>query len=179
MEATTIAELSTAAGTLVLATATFASVRSANRAARVAERSLALGLRPLLVQSRPEDPPEPVMWPEGHLIEVGNGVAAIEREDGNVYMAIPLRNVGAGMGVIHGWHLVAGWQRGALEGPPETSEFRQQLRDLYIPPGDTGFWQATIRDADDNFRPDVEKSLDGDEEGLTVFLLYGDHEGHQ
>jgi hypothetical protein len=36
---TTIAELGTAGGTLILAVATFGSVRSANRAARVAERS--------------------------------------------------------------------------------------------------------------------------------------------
>jgi hypothetical protein len=45
----TISALSTAGGTLVLAGATFASVRSANRAARVAERSLLAGLRPVLV----------------------------------------------------------------------------------------------------------------------------------
>jgi hypothetical protein len=48
---TTIAELGTAGGTLILAIATFGSVRSANRAARVAERSLQIGLRPLLVES--------------------------------------------------------------------------------------------------------------------------------
>ena len=44
----TIAELATAGGTLVLAISTFASVRSANRAARAAERSLLVGLQPLL-----------------------------------------------------------------------------------------------------------------------------------
>jgi hypothetical protein len=47
-----IASLATAAGTLVLAVATFAAVRSANRAARVAEQSLLVNLRPLLVPSR-------------------------------------------------------------------------------------------------------------------------------
>jgi hypothetical protein len=36
----TISSLATAGGTLVLAVATFSSVRSANRSARVAERSL-------------------------------------------------------------------------------------------------------------------------------------------
>jgi len=36
----TISSLATAAGTMILAVATFASVRSANNAARVAERSL-------------------------------------------------------------------------------------------------------------------------------------------
>ena len=64
----TISALATAAGTLVLAMATFASVRSANRAARVAERSLLVGLRPLLVPSRLEDPPQKVAFVEGtHL----------------------------------------------------------------------------------------------------------------
>ena len=44
----TISSLATAGGTLVLAMATFASVRSANQSARVAERSLLVGLRPVL-----------------------------------------------------------------------------------------------------------------------------------
>jgi hypothetical protein len=119
------------------------------------------------------------MWGEGKVLQVGNGVAAIEREDGNIYMAIPLRNVGAGMGVLHGWALKEGWRRDPLEDRPGPSEFRQQLRDLYVPPGDTGFWQAGIREPNDEFRPAVEEVLDGEEEGFTVFLLYGDHEGHQ
>ena len=58
----TISSLATAGGTLVLAVATFASVRSANRAARAAEESLLDGLRPLLVTSRLQDPPEKVSF---------------------------------------------------------------------------------------------------------------------
>jgi hypothetical protein len=52
-----ISALATGFGTLVLAVATFAAVRSANRAARAAERSLLAGLRPLLVPSRLERGP--------------------------------------------------------------------------------------------------------------------------
>lgn len=178
-DVTTIADLGTAGGTLVLALATFASVRSANRAARVAERSLQLGIRPLLVQSRPEDPPEPAMFGEGRVLMPGNGLASIERDGKSIYLAIPLRNVGAGMGILHGWHIVGGWRRQRLEQHPDPEEFRQQLRDLYVPPGDTGFWQAGIRDEDDRYRQPVEAALNGDEEGFSVFLLYGDHEGGQ
>jgi hypothetical protein len=58
----TISALATAGGTLVLAGATYASVRSANRAARVAERSLLAGLRPLLMPSRLDDPPQKVTF---------------------------------------------------------------------------------------------------------------------
>ena len=47
----TISSLATAGGTLVLAVATFAFVKSANRSARVAELSVMASLRPLLMPS--------------------------------------------------------------------------------------------------------------------------------
>ncbi|MDX6478857.1 MAG: hypothetical protein QOG29_1444, partial [Gaiellaceae bacterium] len=50
-----VSGIATAAATLVLALATFASVRSGARTARVAERSLLASLRPLLAPSRLED----------------------------------------------------------------------------------------------------------------------------
>lgn len=56
----TVSSLATAGGTLVLAVATFGSVRSANRAARAAEGSLLAGLRPLIVPSHLQDPPEKI-----------------------------------------------------------------------------------------------------------------------
>ncbi len=52
----TVSALATAGGTLVLAVATFGSVRSANRAARAAGRSLLAGLRPLLMPRHPHRP---------------------------------------------------------------------------------------------------------------------------
>ena len=54
----TISAIASAGGTLVLAAATFSSVKSANRAARVAEQSLLVGLRPLLLPSKLDDPPQ-------------------------------------------------------------------------------------------------------------------------
>jgi hypothetical protein len=55
----TIASLATAGGTLVLAVATFSSVRAGQRSTRIAERStgiaeraLLIGMRPVLVPSR-------------------------------------------------------------------------------------------------------------------------------
>jgi hypothetical protein len=58
----TAASLATAVGTLVLACATFVAVRAANRAARVAEYSMQIGIRPLLMPSRLEDPIQKIMW---------------------------------------------------------------------------------------------------------------------
>ena len=54
----TISALASAGGTLVLAGVTVASVRSANRAARVAEQSLLAAQRPLLVRLARDDPPQ-------------------------------------------------------------------------------------------------------------------------
>jgi hypothetical protein len=176
---TTIAELGTAGGTLILAVATFGSVRSANRAARVAERSLQVGLRPLLVQSRPDDPPEPAMFGSGKLLMPGNGLASIEREGDMIYLAAPLRNVGAGMAILHGWHIVGGWMRQRGEEVPDPDQFRQQRRDLYVPPSDTGFWQATIREPEDEYHAPVQAAIDREDEGFSLYLLYGDHEGGQ
>jgi plasmid stabilization system protein ParE len=68
----TISSFATAGGTLVLAIATFAAVKSANRAARTTERSLMEGLRPLLVPSRMGDPPAKIP-PDPMTIEVLDG----------------------------------------------------------------------------------------------------------
>jgi hypothetical protein len=63
----TISSLATAGGTLVLAVATFSAVRSSNRSARVAERSLLAGIRPLLLPSRFDDPTHKVLWHDRHV----------------------------------------------------------------------------------------------------------------
>ena len=53
----TISALATGGGTLVLALATFASVRSSNRTARIAEQSLLIGCVPGCLAVVPSDPP--------------------------------------------------------------------------------------------------------------------------
>jgi hypothetical protein len=180
----TIASLATAAGTLVLAVATFSSVRFGQRSTRIAERSTALaeralliGLRPVLVPSRVTHPPETVRFGEGRMVTVEGGMAAVEREGDNYYFVIPLRNVGNGLAVLQAWRFAA--QRPQLGDPhAQPTEHRPQTRDLYVPAGDVGFWQGAIREPDDPFREGLREAfLAGDV--LTVDLLYGDHEGGQ
>ncbi|HKA94650.1 MAG TPA: hypothetical protein VKD66_00155, partial [Streptosporangiaceae bacterium] len=89
----TVASLATAAGTLVLALATFAAVRSANRAARTAERSLLAGLRPLLLASRLQDDPQKVMFVDGKWVQVPGGRASVQAEEGVIYLTMSVRNV--------------------------------------------------------------------------------------
>src|SRR6516225_4284625 len=99
----TISSLATAGGTLVLAVATFSSVKSANRSARTAERALLAGVRPLLVTSHDDDRSEQVRFGEGQVLVVPGHGAAVKIANDNLYMAIALRNGGAGLAVIHGW----------------------------------------------------------------------------
>src|SRR5271167_1201211 len=110
----TVASLATAFGTLVLALATFSSVRFGQRSTRIAERSTAiaersllLGLRPVLAPARVTDPPEVVRFGEGRMVSVEGGMAAVEHDDGNYYLVIPLRNVGSGLAVLQAWRLQA------------------------------------------------------------------------
>src|SRR5579884_4227045 len=100
----TISSLATGAGTLVLALATFASVRSANRSARTAELAVQEQRRPILTQSRLDDPIQKIMFVEQRWVHArgGHGVA---EHDGYLYFALSLRNVGSGIGVCQGWHV--------------------------------------------------------------------------
>ena len=172
----TISALATAGGTLVLAGATFSSVRSANRAARVAERSLLLGLRPVLVPSRPEDAPERVTFVD-HSFSVDGGTAHVEEREGRLYFAFPLRNVGAGLAVLHSWEIRPRVQSVRDDhGDPE--RFRAIQRDLYVAAGDTGYWQGALREADDASHGEVRSAIEAGQP-LIVEVLYGDHEGGQ
>ena len=173
----TISALATAGGTLVLAVATFSSVRSANRAARAAERSLLAGLRPLLMPSRLKDPAEKVSFNDGHWIRVDGGHAVVEVADDAIYLAIALRNVGSGIGVLHGWRLLDHRPSGEVA-QPDPKGFRRLTRDIYVPAGDTGFWQGAFRDpADPAFA--AARDAAHARADVTVDLLYGDHEGGQ
>src|SRR2546423_15676801 len=101
----TISSLATAGGTLVLAAATFAAVRSANRSARATERALLAGIRPVLVTSRLEDPPEKVGFVDDKGFRVQGGHAIAEATDDAVYLAMALRNVGTGLAGPDPWGL--------------------------------------------------------------------------
>jgi hypothetical protein len=173
----TAASLATAAGTLILALATFVAVRAANRAARVAEYSMQIGMRPLLMSSRLEDAAQKIMWGDEHWARLTGSGAVAEETDGNVYLAMSVRNSGSGIAVIHGWHL---WLEDLHDPHPhaEPSEFRPQTRDLFVPGNDVAFWQAAIRDPDD---PEYRALLEAVRAPhmFGVELLYSDHEGGQ
>ncbi len=176
----TISALASAGGTLVLAGVTVASVRSANRAARVAEQSLLAGQRPLLVPARAEDPAVKVGFQDDVWFSVPGGQGVAEARDAAVYFVIDIRNVGTGIAVLHGWHLLPELplERGAHVTPPPLEDFITLTRDLYVAPGDVGFWQGSFRDsASDAYRA-ARQAVEAPQR-IGVDILYGDFEGGQ
>jgi hypothetical protein len=175
----TISSLATAGGTLVLALATFASIRSANRSARIAELALQEQRQPVFGPSRLDDPAQKLMFVEGHWVEAHGGRGVAEHDGGNVYLALSLRNVGAGIGVCQGWMATSGLRTSARAPThaPE-AEFRIQTRDLYIPAGDIGMWQGALRDPSDPAFAKVAEAIDA-RETISIELLYSDQVGGQ
>lgn len=173
----TVAQVATAGGTLVLALATFTSIRASNRSVKVAERSLLAAQRPVLVPSREDDLLETIRFGDGVIIRLAGHGGVVELYEDRLYMALSLRNGGAGLAVIHGWHVVTGGAHAGMP-RPDVSAFRPQQRDLYVPAEQTGFWQAAIRDPDD---PDYEPMRQAveHEERVMIDVLYGDYEGGQ
>jgi hypothetical protein len=173
----TASSLATAGGTLVLAVATFASVRAGNRAARLTERSLLASTRPLLMPSRLGDPDQKVGFMEGRWFHVAGGAAVAESSGDVVYLAISVRNAGNGIAVMHGWHLHTGRRSGDDPMPPLDS-FTRLTRDLYVAAGDAGFWQGTFRDPTTDAFAAARAAVEA-RSPLTVDVLYGDEEGGQ
>jgi hypothetical protein len=177
MDLATGAELATAGGTLVLAIATFASIRSGQRAARIAERALLAGLRPMLFPTRLGDPSEKVGFSDTHYLVVEGGRAVIEVTDTAIYLAMTLRNVGTGLAVLDRWAIrteidVNNVQRSS------TDAFRRLTRDIYVPPNDFSFWQGALRDSSEPLFATVRDAAE-QRQRMYLELLYGDMEGGQ
>jgi hypothetical protein len=172
-----ISSLATAAGTMVLAGATFAAVHSSNQAARVTERALLAGIRPLLVPSRLQDPPEKVGFADGHWLKVEGGRAVAEVTDDAIYLAIAVRNAGSGLAVLDRWDIHP--ERPDGDVPYRAVDaFRRLTRDIYIAGGDLGFWQGVFRDPSDPTFAEVKRAVE-ERQSMAVDVLYGDHEGGQ
>jgi len=77
-----------------------------------------------------------------------DGLAAVQEQSENLYLAIPLRNVASGLAVLHGWVPMAGGGPDAhTPAAAARALFGCKTRDLYVPAGDVSFWQAAIREA--------------------------------
>jgi hypothetical protein len=178
MDWVTVSSLATAGGTLVLAVATFGATRSSNRSARVAELALRQQMRPVLVHSQLDDPAQKIMFFGGKWVRVQGSGAAVEHDDGVVYLSMSLRNVGSGIGVLLGWHVWPEITPGARQPPVAAEEFRTQTRDLYIPAGGIGLWQGALRDDSEELHGRM-IAITRERTSFLIDLLYADHTGGQ
>jgi hypothetical protein len=176
----TISALASAGGTLVLAGVTVASVRSANRAARVAELSLMAAQRPLLVPSRTDDPAVKAGFQDDVWFSVPGSQGIASATDSAVYFVIAIRNVGTGIAVLHGWHLLPEmvFDPSLHSVPPPLDDFTTLTRDLYVAPGDVGFWQGSFRDPASGGYREARRAVEAPQR-IGVDILYGDFEGGQ
>jgi hypothetical protein len=157
--------------------ATFSAVRSSNRSARIAEEALLSGMRPLLVSSLADDPVQKVLWQDRHAVRLNGGRAHFEERGGVFYLAIGVRNVGAGIALLHGWY-PRPWQAFVNEPHADVDDFRRLTIDLYIAAGGAGYWEGAVRDQDDPLRPEFLSVLT-ERRPFTIDLLYGDQQGRQ
>src|SRR5262249_28093400 len=109
-------------------------------------------------------------------LRMPNDCAAVKMGDDVIYLALSLRNVGQGISVVHGWRFYPDWEPQQEETP--LAEFRRQNRDIYVPPGDIGFWQSGFLDQNDPLYPKTCKAASA-HAAMTVDVLYGDYEGGQ
>lgn len=172
----TVASLATAAGTLVLAIATFGAVRSANRAARATERALQIGIRPVLATTRFEDPTQKISFFD-RWVKVDGGRALVEVTDEAIYLVIPIRNVGSGIAVLDRWDFRV-FHEDDVRTHGDPSTFRRLTRDIFVAPGDIGFWQGAFRDPDEAIFAEARRAIE-ERQRLLIDVLYGDHEGGQ
>jgi hypothetical protein len=124
------------------------------------------------------------------VFPVGNGQPLVRQDRQVIYLAIPLRNAGAGLAVLRGYRLQAdpaaraaqdsGGVARHLRGdpPPQARAFSAQQRDLLIGTSRAGFWQAALRDPAAVLHKEITHAIET-QGRITVDLLYGDHEGGQ
>ena len=168
-----VAGIATALGTLALAVATFASTRTANRAAQSAEKLRLEALRPILIPSAWGDPVQKISFVDGVWLHVSGGRAAMQVNDEVVYLVLSVRNAGRGLAVLHGWSVPP--ERDSPHADPET--VHRLTRDIYIASDYNGFAQIAARDpAAEEFRL-LKAAAAADT--FWVDVLYSDMEGAQ
>jgi hypothetical protein len=174
---TTAATAATAVGTLVLAVATFSAVRSGQRSARASEAALLAGIRPVLIPSRLEDPSQKVSFQDDHWAHVDGGHAVAEATDEAIYLLVSVRNVGHGLAVLDRWDIMPDRVRDERSNGDEES-FRRLTRDIYVPAGDLGFWQGTLRDPSDPLFASIRGAIQ-EPRAMTLDIMYRDQDGGQ
>ena len=83
--------------------------------------------------------------------------------------------MGAGIALLHGWHIWPDFQR---EEPVDAEQFRRLAVDLYVPPNGVGYWESALRDPSDTAFIATAANIAA-REPFVVDILYGDQDGGQ
>ena len=110
-----------------------------------------------------EAPQAVVVDPATHTVYVGNNLG--NNVVNHALIAEALRKI-PGIAVLHAWHLIPE-HNPTTDGAPDVDVFRRLTRDLYIPVGDTGFWQGAFRDPSEPDFAAVVEAIKG-ENALTI-----------
>src|SRR5262249_31751117 len=138
--------------------------------------TLLAGIRPLLVSSMRNDPAQKIYFSDSAFVAVQGRGAAAEVTDGAVYLGISLRNAGSGIAVLDGWKMITGEIRVRDHLPVE--DFVRLTRDLYIAPGDLGYWQGSFRNPSSPEFAEARRVIEA-RESFAIEIMYGDEEGGQ
>jgi hypothetical protein len=114
-------------------------------------------------------------------VHVGGERGAVEVTTNVVYLVVSLRNVGNGLAILDRWDLhpydvfdpaeaMEANRQAGLQQPRGPAQFRR-LRDLYIPPGELGFWQGALRDSSEELFKFASDAAN-ERRPLTLDLLY-------
>jgi hypothetical protein len=164
-----VADLATAFGTLVLAIATFFSIRSANRSNRTADRALQQGLRPILLPSLFTDPVQKIHYVDEHWLQVPGGRATLEVTPTAAYLGLSVRDIGTGPAVIDAWDIL---QTTRDERRPVRA-YHPLTRDVYVAAGACGFVQIVARDPTSPVYQSLARA-ERDHQRFAVDVLYSD-----
>lgn len=163
------ASLATAIGTLVLAVATFLSIRTAIRSNRTADRALRQGLRPILLPSLYTDPIQKIRYVDDHWLQVPGGRGVLDVTPTAAYLGLSVRNIGPGPAVIDGWDVLTT----ARDHRRPIRDYHLMTRDLYVPAGAHGYVQIAGRDPAAPAYACLARAAQ-DPKPFAVDVLYGD-----
>jgi hypothetical protein len=116
-----------------------------------------------------------IMFADGHWISARGSEAVVDAANSDLYLAPAVRNAGAGIAVLQGWYLWTELVQSDV-GHRAPEEFRRQVRDIYIAPGDIGLWQAALHQADGELASEL-LAARSERRPFAVDLLYSDQVG--
>jgi len=101
----------------------------------------------------------------------------VDVTDDVIYLMVSVRNAGAGLAVLNAWHISARGDH-IPTGEPDLEGFRRLTRDLYVAPGDTGFWQGALREPADPLFTEIATAA-RERRPMDLEVSYGDVDGGQ